>query len=161
MVEKFRPGPTRIVFLGQPSSGFLVGYWHTLRFTVDMAVHASNRPRRSVAQCMVVSRDVTRLSETCRSLARSLYEPSASSTPRAGASMWLETSVMPGCWCALSTIISRKYASSINYPFDASNKHHYQVYRTRGVSTWRNPENVGKMEEHYPPISPNNNKPRK
>jgi hypothetical protein len=43
-----------------------------------------------------------------------------------------------------STIISRKYASSINYPFDASNQRYFSVQRTRGVSTWRNPENVGK-----------------
>jgi len=68
-------------------------------------------------------------------------------TPGVGVPMWLKTSAMPGCRCALSIIISRKCTSSINYPFNASNQHHYQVYRARGVPTQRDPENVGNVEE--------------
>jgi hypothetical protein len=43
-------------------------------------------------------------------------------------SMWLKTSAMPGYWGTLSTIISRKYASSTNYPFNASNQHYHYAY---------------------------------
>jgi len=68
-------------------------------------------------------------------------------TSGVGIPMWLKTSAMPGYLRALSTIISRKCTSSINYPSNASNQHHYQVYRAWGVSTQRDPENVGKMEE--------------